>query len=46
MSGAESVAAAVFLLRLGMMPAILFLEAPLKFRAPGGGPTLPLVCGR
>lgn len=34
MSGAESVAAAASFLWLGMVLAISFLEAPLKFRAP------------
>ncbi|MBO0801894.1 MAG: hypothetical protein J2P25_02315 [Nocardiopsaceae bacterium] len=35
MNGAEAVAAAVTFLWLGMVLAISFLEAPLKFRAPG-----------
>lgn len=43
MSGAESVAAAVIFVWLGMVLAISFLEAPLKFRAPGV--TLPVGLG-
>lgn len=43
MSGAPAVAVAVTFVWLGMVLAISFLEAPLKFRAPGV--TLPLGLG-
>ncbi len=43
MSGAPAVAAAITFIWLGMVLAISFLEAPLKFRAPGV--TLPLGLG-
>lgn len=43
MNGAESAAVAAIFLWLGMVTAISFLEAPLKFRAPGV--TLPIGLG-
>jgi hypothetical protein len=45
-SGAESVAAALTFLWLGMVLAISFLEAPLKFRAPGVTLRIGLGIGR
>ena len=46
MSGAESTAAALSFLWLGMVLAISFLEAPLKFRAPGVTLQIGLGIGR
>lgn len=46
MTGAHAVAAAVVLVWLGMVLAISFLEAPLKFRAPGVTLQLGLGIGR
>lgn len=46
MSGGESVAAAATFLWLGMVLAISFLEAPLKFRAPGVTVRIGLGIGR
>ena len=46
MSGAEAAAAAVTFLWLGMVLAISFLEAPLKFRAPGVTLEVGLEIGR
>lgn len=43
MTAALSVSIAVTFIWLGMVVAISFLEAPLKFRAPGV--TVPLVLG-
>ena len=43
MSGAHGLAAAVIFTWLGMVIAISFIEAPLKFRAPGV--TLPIGLG-
>lgn len=46
MNGAESVAAAAIFVWLGMVLAISFLEAPLKFRAPGVTLQIGLGIGR
>jgi hypothetical protein len=46
MSAAESVAVAVIFVWLGMVLAISFLEAPLKFRAPGVTLQIGLGIGR
>jgi hypothetical protein len=46
MSGAESTAAGLSFLWLGMVLAISFLEAPLKFRAPGVTLQIGLGIGR
>lgn len=46
MSGAESTAAGLSFLCLGMVLAISFLEAPLKFRAPGVTLKIGLGIGR
>jgi hypothetical protein len=46
MSGAESVVAAASFLWLGMVLAISFLEAPLKFRAPDVTVRIGLGIGR
>jgi hypothetical protein len=45
-NGPEAAAAAVTFLWLGMVLAISFLEAPLKFRAPGVTPQIGLGIGR
>jgi hypothetical protein len=46
MSSADSVAAALVFVWLGMVLAISFLEAPLKFRAPGVTTRIGLGIGR
>lgn len=46
MSGAQSAAAGLSFLWLGMVVAISFLEAPLKFRAPGVTLQIGLGIGR
>lgn len=46
MSAAWSVAVAAVFVWLGMVLAISFIEAPLKFRAPGVTPALGLGIGR
>ncbi|MGW9349219.1 hypothetical protein [Nocardiopsis flavescens] len=46
MGGAEAVATAVVFVWLGMVLAVSFLEAPLKFRAPGVTVRVGLGIGR
>lgn len=46
MNGADSVAAAVIFVWLGMVLAVSFLEAPLKFRVPGVTLQIGLGIGR